>query len=100
MQLLSIENIVHWLLNYIPPTLCNHSCTVSSKYDNDFYWSYLLDRKIKQIRTCDGKFPKLLLRVVVEVVVQEEERGEWFAVVWGPLVKASRALLTMHVHLA
>jgi hypothetical protein len=49
--------------------------------------------------TCNGIFPKLLLRIVVEVVVEKEERRQLLSIVWGPLVKAARSLVAMHVHL-
>jgi hypothetical protein len=49
--------------------------------------------------TCNGVFPKLLLRIVVKVVVEKEERRQLLSIVWGPLVKAARSLVAMHVHL-
>ncbi len=47
----------------------------------------------------DGILPELNVRLVVGMVVQEEERGDGAALVGRPLVQAPRLLLTLHVHL-
>ena len=50
--------------------------------------------------TGDDKFPELLFRVVVKVIIEEEEGRERLPVVGRPLVKTPRSFVAMHVHLA
>jgi hypothetical protein len=46
-----------------------------------------------------GELPKLNIWVVVAVIIQEEQRGEWFSFVRFPVMKTSWRSLPQHVNL-
>ena len=54
----------------------------------------------KKYLTRDGKFPELLVRVVVEVVVEKEEGGQGLPVMWRPLMQTAWCFIAMHVDLS